>query len=126
MLTFWFPVFYSVSSYFITKILNRHAVSVGNLNSRDHSPEFSFTLSSRLTLHIGFIQKYLWLNEDFCLLGGSAISLVVVYRCFRGTCCLHHYHPDDGGSKYVSNVSELLPYYMALQPRRQPSSFLPP
>jgi hypothetical protein len=33
-------------------------------------------------------------------------SLVEVYQCFRGTCCLHHQGtnkmlcPDDGGSKY--------------------------
>jgi hypothetical protein len=38
-------------------------------------------------------------------------SLVEVYWCFRGTCCLW-------------NVSKLLPDYMVLQPRRQPSSYL--
>jgi hypothetical protein len=37
-------------------------------------------------------------------------SLVEVYQRFRGPCCLHH----QGG--------KLLPDYMALQPRRQPSS----
>jgi hypothetical protein len=31
-------------------------------------------------------------------------------------------HPDDGGSKHLWNVSKLLPYYIAQQPRRQPSS----
>jgi hypothetical protein len=30
--------------------------------------------------------------------------------------------PDDGGSKDLWNVGKLLPDYMALQPRRQPSS----
>jgi hypothetical protein len=51
-------------------------------------------------------------------------SLVVVYRCFRSTCCLHHqvtYRPDDGGSKYLYNVGKLLPDYTTLQARRQPS-----
>jgi hypothetical protein len=24
-------------------------------------------------------------------------SLVEVYRCFRGACCLHHQRDDDGG-----------------------------
>jgi hypothetical protein len=40
-------------------------------------------------------------------------SLVEVYRRFGGTCCLY-YQGDDEGS------------YMALEPRRQPSSDLPP
>jgi hypothetical protein len=26
-------------------------------------------------------------------------SLVEVYRCLRGHCCLHHQGDDDGGSK---------------------------
>jgi hypothetical protein len=34
------------------------------------------------------------------------------------------HRPDDGGSKDLWNVGKLLPYYTALQPRRQPSSFL--
>jgi hypothetical protein len=31
-------------------------------------------------------------------------SLVEVYQCFRGACCLHHQvfdHTDDGGSKLL-------------------------
>jgi hypothetical protein len=40
-------------------------------------------------------------------------SPVEVYHC-----------PDDGGSKDLWNFGELLPDYMALQPRRQPSSML--
>jgi hypothetical protein len=32
------------------------------------------------------------------------------------------HRPDDGGSKDLWNAGKLLPYYMALQPRRQPSS----
>jgi hypothetical protein len=39
-------------------------------------------------------------------------SLVEVYQRFRGPCCFHH----QGN----------LPDYMALQPRRQPSSYSPP
>lgn len=27
-------------------------------------------------------------------------SLVEVYQCLRGACCLHHHGPDDGGSKH--------------------------
>jgi hypothetical protein len=45
-------------------------------------------------------------------------SLVEVKRRFRGTCRLHHYCPDDGGSKHLRNIGKLLPDYMALQPRR--------
>jgi hypothetical protein len=33
---------------------------------------------------------------------------------------------DDGGSKDLWNVGELLPYYTAIQPWRQPSSYSPP
>jgi hypothetical protein len=51
-------------------------------------------------------------------------SLVEVYQRFRGPCCTHR--PDDGGSKDFWNVGKLLPDYSALQPRRQPSSYLPP
>jgi hypothetical protein len=36
-------------------------------------------------------------------------SLVDVYHCFRGSCCLHHHRPDDGGSKDLWNVGKLLP-----------------
>jgi hypothetical protein len=51
-------------------------------------------------------------------------SLVEVYRRCRGTCCLHHQgdYPDDEGSKYLCNVSKLLPDYMVQHPRIQPSS----
>jgi hypothetical protein len=31
------------------------------------------------------------------------------------------HHPDDGGSKLLSNVIQYLADYMAQQPRRQPS-----
>jgi hypothetical protein len=34
------------------------------------------------------------------------------------------HRPDDGGSKVLWNVGKLLPDYTALQPRRQPSSYL--
>jgi hypothetical protein len=53
-------------------------------------------------------------------------SLVEIYRRFKGTCCLHHHRPDDGGSKDLWNVDKFLPDYTALQPRRQPSSDSPP
>jgi hypothetical protein len=52
-------------------------------------------------------------------------SLVEVYQRFRGAYCLHH-RPDDRGNKALWNVGKLLPDYMALQPRRQPSSYSPP
>jgi hypothetical protein len=48
--------------------------------------------------------------------------LVEVYRRFRGACCLHLQGPDDGGRKN-GNVGKFIPDYMALQPRRQPSSY---
>jgi hypothetical protein len=53
-------------------------------------------------------------------------SLVEFYQYFRGPCCLHHQGPNDGGSKDLWNVGKLLPDYMTLQPRRQPSSYSPP
>jgi hypothetical protein len=54
-------------------------------------------------------------------------SLEEVYQRFRGPCCLHHQGgPDDGGSKNLRNVGKLLPDYMVLQPKRQPSSYSPP
>jgi hypothetical protein len=43
-------------------------------------------------------------------------SLVEVYQHFRGPCCLHHQ-----GSMDLWNIGKILPHYMALQPRRQPS-----
>jgi hypothetical protein len=35
------------------------------------------------------------------------------------------HRPDDGGSKHLRNVSELLPDYAGQQPRRPPSSSSP-
>jgi hypothetical protein len=52
-------------------------------------------------------------------------SLVEVHQRFRSLRCLHH-QGDDGGSKDLWNVGKLLPDYMALQHRRQPSSYSPP
>jgi hypothetical protein len=52
-------------------------------------------------------------------------NLVWVYQRFRGLYCLHHQgddRPDDGGSTDFWNVGKLMLVYMALQPRRQPSS----
>jgi hypothetical protein len=51
-------------------------------------------------------------------------SLVDIYQHFRGACCLHH--QDDGGSKDLWNSGKLVPDYMTLQSRRQPSSYSPP
>jgi hypothetical protein len=45
-------------------------------------------------------------------------SLLEVCRRVRGACCLHHL-PGNGGSEYLWNIGELLPYYTALQTRRQ-------
>jgi hypothetical protein len=53
-------------------------------------------------------------------------SLVEVCQRFRGPiprAQLTH-RPDDGGSKDLWNVGKLLPDYTALQPRRQPSSYM--
>jgi hypothetical protein len=49
-------------------------------------------------------------------------SLVEVYWCFRGACCLDC-SPDNGGSKHLWNVGKLLPDYTALQPKWHPSSY---
>jgi hypothetical protein len=48
-------------------------------------------------------------------------SLVEVYQCFRGVCCLH-YQGDNGGGKHLLNFGKFLPDYMAQHPRRQPST----
>jgi hypothetical protein len=58
---------------------------------------------------------------DECLLDVAPCTLVKGYWRFRGTCCLHHHRPDDGGSKDLWNVGKLLPDYTVLQPRRQQS-----
>jgi hypothetical protein len=34
------------------------------------------------------------------------------------------YRPDDGGSTDLRNVGKVIPVYTALQPRRQPSSYI--
>jgi hypothetical protein len=51
---------------------------------------------------------------------------IIVYRRFRGTCCLHHQGDDDGGSMYLWNVGRQL-VYTAVHPRRQIwTSYSPP
>jgi len=45
-------------------------------------------------------------------------SGVVGYHYFRGTCCFHLCHPEDGGSKILQNTDILPHHYMASQPRR--------
>jgi hypothetical protein len=54
-------------------------------------------------------------DEDDCLLGCCACSLVEVYRRFRDICCLHH--QGDRGGKHLWNVGKL-PDYTAQHPRR--------
>jgi hypothetical protein len=49
-------------------------------------------------------------------------SLVEVCRRFSGACCIHHHRLNDGGSRYLWNVSNLLAGYTASQARRQPFS----
>jgi hypothetical protein len=49
-------------------------------------------------------------------------TLVDIDQCFRGAYCVHHQVLDDGGSKYLCNVSQHVSDYMAQCPRRQPSS----
>jgi hypothetical protein len=51
---------------------------------------------------------------------------IIVDRCFRGTCCLHHQGDDDGGSTYIWNIGRQL-FYTAVHPRRQIwTSYSPP
>jgi hypothetical protein len=40
-----------------------------------------------------------------------------------GACITYGDRPEDGGSKHLRNVSQFLPDYTALHPRRQPSSY---
>jgi hypothetical protein len=59
--------------------------------------------------------------EDGLLLDIVPCSLLEVCQHSRGAYCLHHQgdeHPDDGGSKYLRNISKLLPDYTVQQPRR--------
>jgi hypothetical protein len=63
------------------------------------------------------------LTAVFCVV--APCSLVEIYQRLRGPCCLHHQHPDYGGSKVLWNVGKSLPDYMVLQPRRQ-SLYQPP
>jgi hypothetical protein len=59
--------------------------------------------------------------------GVASCSLVEVYRRYRGACCLHHQNDDDDwSSKYLWNVSKLLPDYTVQYSRRQSSSYSPP
>jgi hypothetical protein len=46
-------------------------------------------------------------------------GMVEVYRHHRGACYFHHQGVDERGSKHLSNINKLLPYYMAQHPRRQ-------
>jgi hypothetical protein len=50
----------------------------------------------------------------------------IVTQYEDGCLLLSTHCPDDGGNKYLWNYGKLLPDYMVLQPRRQPSSYSPP
>jgi hypothetical protein len=45
-------------------------------------------------------------------------SGVVGYHYFRGTCCFHLCHPEDGGSKILQNTDILPHHYIATPPIR--------
>jgi hypothetical protein len=47
--------------------------------------------------------------------------VVRVHQCFGGPYWIHH-QGDAGRTKGVGNVSKLIPFCMALQPRTRPSS----
>jgi hypothetical protein len=63
--------------------------------------------------------------KDYCLLGcctmKSDTSLLTSQRCLLPPSSGHHC-PDDGGSKYLWNISKLPPDYMEQQSKRQSSS----
>jgi hypothetical protein len=70
-------------------------------------------LYTALILHVNdmFCMQSEWIMKMAVFWVVAPCSLVEVYRRFRGTCCLHHQAPNDGGNKH------------GLQPRRQPSSY---
>jgi hypothetical protein len=57
--------------------------------------------------------------EDGCLLGCSPMYTGMSLPTFQH--CLHH-QGNDTGSTDLWNIGKFVPIYMALQPRRQPSS----
>jgi hypothetical protein len=75
---------------------------------------------------------YIWFETLTAVSAKMAVFWVVapcrvvfIYHRFRGLYCLHH-RSDDGGSRYFWNICKLITGYTTLQPRRQPSSYLPP
>jgi hypothetical protein len=88
---------------------------------------FVFSRNCRVAvLNVGILNDWERNKKNTAVIWVAApCSLVEVYRRFRGT-CLHHRGDGWGGSRYLSNVSKLLPDYTALQPTRQQSSYSPP
>jgi hypothetical protein len=65
--------------------------------------------------------------EDGCLLDVVPCSLIEITYISEGLAAsiirVRTHPSDDGGSKHLSNVSKLVPYYMAQHPRRQSFSY---
>jgi hypothetical protein len=57
----------------------------------------------------------------FQILTATSMKMAV-FQDDAPVACLHNY-PDDGGSKFLWNVSLYLPDYTVQHPRRQPSSW---
>jgi hypothetical protein len=68
--------------------------------------------------------------KDGCLLGCSAVWTDFSLSTFQSSVLPpssgRWWWPDDGGSTDLWNVGKLIAVYMALHPRRQPSSYSPP
>lgn len=66
-----------------------------------------------------------WLRSVlFSVMWLTSHSLVHNSQCFGRTCFFHLQGREDGGGRFLRNVSEFLPYYMASHHRRQQSSCL--
>jgi hypothetical protein len=78
-------------------------------------PIFSLSMYS-------FIVRFHWFSFGFkvsVFWNVAQGSLLEIYCCYRGaTYCLYHC-PDDGGSKHLWNIGQLLPDCIAQHSRRQ-------
>jgi hypothetical protein len=74
---------------------------------------------TKLMVYSGRSDRFQWRSPALMEEGDHSIC----WRT-RGQNCFCH-RPNDGGSKHLWNIGKLLPDYMVLQPRRQPSSYLP-
>jgi hypothetical protein len=90
-------------SYFLFLLLSLPQLLVSLLQNKMNSMRFQILMVVSMKMAIFWVV--------------ALCTLVKVYWCFRGAGC-----PDDGGSKHLWNVSELIPDYTAQQPTRQPSS----